>query len=218
LGFVVEPVEELVPEDEPMSDAAPFLAFFAAFLLAFFDFFDVFVIEPFESLFVVVVDDESLVPPVEPVWAKAPNEASAKAESAATIVRIMLISFVFPPGVCRTGGCPPYSKARAVHFGEIFPGGTGLDAILACVCRSRPFVLFDFSPIRARKPGSNPCYKPPAAKRGPLAELADAVDSKSTALRGIPVRFRGGPPAHEDRGPQDAVASAEGPGETGGSR
>ena len=74
----------------------------------------------------------------------------------------------------------------------------------------------------------NPCYKPPAAKRGPLAELADAVDSKSTALRGIPVRFRGGPPAGD--GPEAAgrsiqrplaarsVASPEDPRETGGSR
>jgi hypothetical protein len=29
---------------------------------------------------------------------------------------------------------------------------------------------------------------------GPLAELADAVDSKSTGRKAIPVRFRGGPP------------------------
>src|SRR6266849_6271999 len=32
-----------------------------------------------------------------------------------------------------------------------------------------------------------------AAGVGPLAELADAADSKSAALRGVPVRFRGGP-------------------------
>jgi len=100
LGFVVEPVDEVEPE--LMSEAAPFLAFFADFLLAFFDFFECFML-PVESLFVVVVADDVSEPVVEPVWAKAPNEASAKAESAATIVRIMLISFMFLPDRCRTG-------------------------------------------------------------------------------------------------------------------
>jgi len=122
LGFVVEPVVE----PELMSEeAAPFLAFFADFLLAFLCFFEVLLMVPFESLFVVVLVDESVeVDPVDPVWAKAPNEASAKAESAATIVRIMLISFVFLSDRCRTGWCRQYSKARAAFFGEIFPGET----------------------------------------------------------------------------------------------
>ena len=131
MGFVVEPVDELVPEDEPMSEAEPFLAFFADFLLAFFDFFVDFVIEPFESLFVVVEVDESVVLPAEPVWAKAPNEASAKTASAVAILRIMLISFMFPPGVCRTGGCRQQSNPRAALFGEIFPAGPGFRLVLA---------------------------------------------------------------------------------------
>jgi hypothetical protein len=134
LGFVVE----LVPEDEPMSEAAPFLAFFADFLLAFFDFFFM----PVESLFVVVVAVLSVEPvqvdEVDPVWAKAPNETSAKAESAATIVRIMLISFMFRPGVCRTGGCPSYSNPHAAFFGEIFPAGTGFRLFLASVLPRGP--------------------------------------------------------------------------------
>jgi len=119
----VEPVVELEPE--LMSDeAAPFLAFFADFLLDFFACFECFML-PVESLFVVVVADEvsePVVEPVEPVWAKAPNEASAKA--AATIVRIMLISFVFLSDRCRTGWCHQYSKAHAACFGEFFPGET----------------------------------------------------------------------------------------------
>jgi len=115
-----------VVEPELMSEeAAPFLAFFADFLLAFFACFECFML-PVESLFVVELADEvslePVVEPVDPVWAKAPNEASAKAEAAATIVRIMLISFVFLSDRCRTGWCRQYSKAHAALFGEIFPG------------------------------------------------------------------------------------------------
>jgi hypothetical protein len=101
LGFVVEP-DELMSED---SAALFFECFFEAFLAAFFEWcFECFMVVPFASFFVVVVVDEvSLEPvePVEPVWAKAPNDTSAKAESTAAIVRIMLISFTFLPDRCR---------------------------------------------------------------------------------------------------------------------
>ena len=41
-------------------------------------------------------------------------------------------------------------------------------------------------------------YTRPAAQQGLLAELADAVDSKSTDRKVVPVRFRGGPPTFSD--------------------
>src|SRR5256885_2353086 len=122
----------------------------------------------------------------------------------------------------------PIQQGPCRPFRGVFPRWTGLSAVAGPRTSPAHPRAVRFLPNPARKPGSNPCYKPPAAKRGPLAELADAVDSKSTALRGIPVRFRGGPPAGD--GPEAAgrsiqrplaarsVASPEDPRETGGSR
>src|SRR5256885_7536015 len=89
---------------------------------------------------------------------------------------------------------PPIQQGPCRPFRGVFPRWPGLSAVAGPRTSPAHPRAVRFPPNPARKRGSNPCYKPPAAKRGPLAELADAVDSKSTALRGIPVRFRGGPP------------------------
>jgi hypothetical protein len=167
--------------------AAPFFAFFDIFFECF---FVVLVAPPpvsdLVSVFVVVS-----LEPVLP-WANAPNETSANAASAAANVRIMVNLLECGPQRRGRGCARPFSKRHAAEIGEDFPTDSGAERQPAAATR-----VGGGRTARFRRggvpelPAAESCYKTRPA--GPLAELADAEDSKSSGRKAVPVRFRGGP-------------------------